>query len=183
MDCPRCGARTEVYRLGSAASRSCSSCGYVGIAVGHASAAQPAESWDEAIDRYRDRFGPDHVATGRAPEVPEATPSTPAPPVTVSSTAPASDGADADGESTCDRRRAAIDALYETLRSRGDATRAELIESIDMTDLSYASPESFWVSVARDALGDLPGVDPPAPGERVWRFAPAGSERVDSTNG
>lgn len=55
MECPRCGADVTVYRLGSAVSRSCTDCEFVGITVDHHSQRDDTESWDTALTRFRDQ--------------------------------------------------------------------------------------------------------------------------------
>ncbi|MDS0281465.1 hypothetical protein [Haloarcula onubensis] len=53
MECPRCGGRLTRYRLGEREAIGCQECAYVGVSVDHTAERGPAESWDDAIDRFQ----------------------------------------------------------------------------------------------------------------------------------
>jgi hypothetical protein len=62
MDCPRCGGAVTVYQLGDRESYVCDDCEYVGIDVEHGAEPEEIESWDEAMERFYERFS--GVSTG-----------------------------------------------------------------------------------------------------------------------
>ena len=64
MDCPRCGGSVTVYRLSERESYVCGDCEYVGIDVEHGAEPEEMESWDEAMARFRTRFGDPEDADG-----------------------------------------------------------------------------------------------------------------------
>lgn len=64
MNCPRCGGSVTVYRLGEQESYVCGDCEYVGIDVEHGAEPEEMESWDEAMARFRTRFGDPEDADG-----------------------------------------------------------------------------------------------------------------------
>ena len=53
-----------VYRLGEQESYVCGDCEYVGIDVEHGAEPEEVESWDEAMARFRTRFGDPEDADG-----------------------------------------------------------------------------------------------------------------------
>ena len=53
-----------VYRLGEQESYVCGGCEYVGINVEHGAEPEEVESWDEAMARFRTRFGDPEDADG-----------------------------------------------------------------------------------------------------------------------
>ena len=53
-----------VYRLDEQESYVCGDCEYVGIDVEHGAEPEEAESWDEAMARFRTRFGDPENADG-----------------------------------------------------------------------------------------------------------------------
>jgi hypothetical protein len=53
MDCPRCGGRLTRYRLGDRETLGCQQCAYVGVSVDHTATRGSPESWDDAIDRFK----------------------------------------------------------------------------------------------------------------------------------
>jgi len=56
MECPRCGGSVIVYQLGDRESYVCGDCEYVGIEIDHEAEPRELESWDEAMERFRERF-------------------------------------------------------------------------------------------------------------------------------
>lgn len=52
-DCPRCGAPLDQFQLGEQDTVSCSTCGYADIDADHSGEPSVAESWDDAIRRFR----------------------------------------------------------------------------------------------------------------------------------
>lgn len=154
MACPRCGSDLDRYQLGDRESVVCPDCHYSGIDVEHGSSGRvPDESWDDALSRFRRRdrrrrLGEAAAAALADLEVPGS------------------------GEVRT-RRREAVGVLYDRLRSMETATRSELLHGVDAEPLGYASPETFWSSTARDALRELPGVEPPTSGSSTWRFESA----------
>lgn len=151
MDCPRCGSELERYRLGDRESVTCPKCHYAGVNVEHGSpGAGPAESWDDALDRFRRRARQKRLGE-------EATTAL------ASLELPGSD-------ELVELRREAVGVLYERLKRQGSATKSDLLHGVDTTDLGYASPDTFWSSLARDAMRELPGVETPEPGGSTWRY-------------
>ena len=71
-------------------------------------------------------------------------------------------------------RRGTISRMYVHLTRHRTATKSDLLELVDTEKTGYASPESFWSNCVKgkDTLQSLPGVHPPGPGERTWRFVP-----------
>lgn len=55
MDCPRCETSLSRYSLGERVAVGCEECGYVGVATDHASTPKELESWDDALERFRER--------------------------------------------------------------------------------------------------------------------------------
>lgn len=154
MDCPRCGGGLERYRLGEREAHTCPSCRYVGVATDHRSTPRPRESWDDALVRFRERAVADRLDDEAAAAL---------------------SALDLPGSGrTRARRRAAVGLLYQRLASYGRATKAELLNGVDPATLGYASADTFWSGTARDALRELPGVDPPDPGGATWRYTPPG---------
>lgn len=70
------------------------------------------------------------------------------------------------------RRRETVLDMWEYLRNRGSAEKADLLALVDVDEVEYASTDSFWSNVVktRRALQQLPGVEPPAEGGRTWRY-------------
>lgn len=73
---------------------------------------------------------------------------------------------------TLERRRAAVQRLYDHLRENGTARRRDFLDLVDADKVDYSSAKSFWSNCIkdRDALHSLPGVDPPGEGEHTWRY-------------
>jgi len=66
MECPRCGGSVTIYQLGDRESYVCGDCEYVGIDVEHGAEPGQVESWDEAMERFYERFaGADGTRDGR----------------------------------------------------------------------------------------------------------------------
>ncbi len=61
-----------VYRLGEQESYVCGDCEYVGIDVEHGAEPEAVESWDEAMTRFRTRFGDPDDADGVSVEPSDA---------------------------------------------------------------------------------------------------------------
>ena len=57
MDCPRCSSQLERYSLGGKESVTCEGCGYIGVPVEHRGESRRPETWDDALERFRDRYG------------------------------------------------------------------------------------------------------------------------------
>jgi hypothetical protein len=55
MDCPDCGSRLSAYVLGDREALACEGCAWTGIEADHRGEGSTAESWDEALDRFRAR--------------------------------------------------------------------------------------------------------------------------------
>lgn len=55
MECPRCNGPVESFTLGEATAVVCETCGYVGIPTDHRVVSGSSESWEEALERFRDR--------------------------------------------------------------------------------------------------------------------------------
>ena len=53
LDCPRCESRLERFTLGAAEAVTCRVCGYAGLEADHSGTRDDAESWDDAIERFR----------------------------------------------------------------------------------------------------------------------------------
>lgn len=75
---------------------------------------------------------------------------------------------------TQERRREALREMYDYLREHGTARRRDFEEIVDAEDVGYGSFNSFWNNYvkAKDALKQLPNVDPPGEGEHTWRYSP-----------
>lgn len=73
---------------------------------------------------------------------------------------------------TLKRRRETVREFYRHLRQHGDASRSDLLDLVDASEVSYSSPQSFWNDCVRDreALERLPGVEPPDEDGRAWRY-------------
>ncbi len=73
---------------------------------------------------------------------------------------------------TLERRQATLSRLYNYLQDHGTATKQDLLQLVDPDEVGYASTESFWSNAikGRDSLRSLPGIEPPAEGERTWRY-------------
>jgi hypothetical protein len=67
----------------------------------------------------------------------------------------------------------AILAMRDELRERGEATRDDLLNAVDVDATGYADANSLWKnSVAgRDTLRALDGVDRPPTGRAEWRWS------------
>ena len=55
MDCPRCSGSLETYALAGHEAEACDRCGYVGVAVSHESEPVELESWQEALERFKEK--------------------------------------------------------------------------------------------------------------------------------
>ena len=55
MSCPRCGGPLETYRLRDHETPGCPDCGFVDSAVTHERAERKTESWEDALERFRER--------------------------------------------------------------------------------------------------------------------------------
>ncbi|KAB7512437.1 hypothetical protein DM867_13075 [Halosegnis rubeus] len=73
---------------------------------------------------------------------------------------------------TLRRRREALREMYDYLKEHGTARRSDFAELVDAESVGYGSFNSFWNNYvkAKDALKQLPNVDPPGEGEHTWRF-------------
>lgn len=169
MECPRCGGTVTVYRLRGRESFACDDCEYVGIEVEHGSERRPSESWATALSRFRGQNRRDEArATDEAAEDERGEDVSDD---GVPSAARAVRDLDIPGaDVTRAQRRAAIQSLYEALRTRGEATREELLTVVDPEAVGYESPDAFWTDIGRDRLTSLPGVQERAADEGVWRF-------------
>lgn len=172
MECPRCGGTVTVYRLRGRESFACDDCEYVGIEVEHGSERRPSESWAAALSRFRGREK--RSETRETDDAETTTEDEDAGDVSrdgVPSAARAVRDLDVPGEDvTRAQRRAAIQSLYEALRTRGEATREELLTVVDPETVRYESPDAFWTDIGRDRLASLPGVEEHTPDEGVWQF-------------
>lgn len=158
MECPRCGGRLTVYRLGGESSWVCNDCGSVGVEAEHGSEPEPTESWEEALQRFYTRHGDDQSTDSRDEPPPTGA-------------AELLDTLEIPGEEKLRaQRRETVAELYAYLRKQGDATRKEFLELVDPETVGYASAEGFWEAVGRDSLRELPGVESPDPGHHQWRF-------------
>lgn len=156
MDCPRCGGPIESFQLGDAESQVCPDCGYVGIKTDHGAERSTAESWTDALARFR-AASPTSQPTRDEESAAEFDRIV--------------QNLDLPGTGrTLERRKQAIEFMYERLRRQQRATRAELLEGIDSDTLGYAHLESFWSNAGRPGLQALPGVTPPEAGKNEWRF-------------
>lgn len=54
MDCPQCETPLSQYSLGERDAVGCEGCGYVDVTADHASTPKELESWDEALERFRE---------------------------------------------------------------------------------------------------------------------------------
>lgn len=84
-----------------------------------------------------------------------------------------------------ERRVDGVVAMWEVLRSRGTATRDDMLDVVDPDVVGYASRESVWSNAVkgRDTLRALPGVETPAPGRSEWRHEPDPSRETDPSRG
>lgn len=164
MDCPRCGSKITEYRLGEEVAYNCTSCQFVNIQVDHGAETQSRETWDDAVDRFHDRFGDESQVTTRRPSIPLATSSS-------EPTNTAVEELEIPGSGDLERRRRkGISTLYSRLRSTRSATKQELIDAVDVEDLGYANDDSFWSNLGLPALRRLPGTRSPDAEEDAWRF-------------
>jgi len=71
-----------------------------------------------------------------------------------------------------EKRRIAVQTLYNHLKRKGTARRRDFLELVDADAVGYSSVESFWSNCIKgsNSLQSLPGVDPPGEGEHVWRY-------------
>jgi len=76
---------------------------------------------------------------------------------------------------TLQRRREALREMYDYLREHGTARRRDFAELVDADAVGYGSFDSFWTNYvkAKDALKQLPNVDPPGEGGHTWRYTDA----------
>ena len=72
---------------------------------------------------------------------------------------------------TREKREQALRTAYEYLKENGKAQRKNFEELLG-DDVGYATFNSWWTNYvkAKDALKQLPNVDPPGEGEHTWRF-------------
>jgi len=135
--------------------------------------------------------------TGTPPTPSERTPTTPEPTAEDTPAAPVEeidaeqDAQDADvvdaaitrvdtpgsGE-TREKRKQALREAYEYLRAEGTAQRSDF-EDLLGDDVGYNGGfRSWWTNYvkAKDALKQLPNVDPPAEGEHTWTYAGDGED-------
>ncbi|PSQ17486.1 hypothetical protein BRD00_07200 [Halobacteriales archaeon QS_8_69_26] len=65
--CPRCGADLETFSLWGREQPTCPECSYVGVSVHHGSDREDPESWQTALERFREKGfdGPDPAAFDR----------------------------------------------------------------------------------------------------------------------
>lgn len=54
MDCPRCSETLETYALSGHEAEVCEACGYAGVAVSHESEPIEVESWQDALQRFKE---------------------------------------------------------------------------------------------------------------------------------
>lgn len=82
---------------------------------------------------------------------------------------------------TLQRRREALREMYDYLREHGTARRRDFEEIVDTEDVGYGSFNSFWTNYvkAKDALKQLPNVDPPGEGEHTWYYTADPVEDAD----
>jgi hypothetical protein len=172
MECPRCGGTVTVYRLRGRESFACDDCEYVGIEVEHGSERRPSESWATALSRFRGRESSEERRdTDDAEAAAEDERTEDVSHDGVPSAARAVRDLDVPGgDVTRAQRRAAIQSLYEALRTRGEATREELLTVVDPETVGYESSDAFWTDIGRDRLASLPGVQERAADDGVWRF-------------
>jgi DNA-binding Lrp family transcriptional regulator len=66
----------------------------------------------------------------------------------------------------------AVEDAFAFLRFWGEATAAEVRDAVySENPLAYADAESWWDEAIRDALADLPDIDPPAEtDDGAWRY-------------
>ena len=57
MRCDRCGDTLEKFELAGASTVVCNGCGFVDVPVDHEPEPRPNESWQDAFERFYDRFG------------------------------------------------------------------------------------------------------------------------------
>jgi hypothetical protein len=75
-----------------------------------------------------------------------------------------------------DRLAARVDAILamrDELRERGEATRDDLLDAVDVGATGYADANSFWKNTVagRDTLRSLDGVERPPTGRSEWRWS------------
>ncbi|WP_256300442.1 zf-TFIIB domain-containing protein [Haloarchaeobius salinus] len=58
-ECPRCGSSLSAYSLSDVEAYGCDSCGWVGVPVDHQSEPKRLESWQDAIQRFQQKFAAD----------------------------------------------------------------------------------------------------------------------------
>jgi hypothetical protein len=66
----------------------------------------------------------------------------------------------------------AILAMRDELRERGEATRDDLLEAVDVDATGYADANSLWKNTVagRDTLRALDGVERPPTGRSTWKW-------------
>lgn len=57
-ECPRCGSTLERLSLGDVTTVACSRCGFADVPVEMESEGRDFESWQDALERFHERFGP-----------------------------------------------------------------------------------------------------------------------------
>jgi hypothetical protein len=67
----------------------------------------------------------------------------------------------------------AILAMRDALRDRGEATRDELLQAVDVDAAGYTDANSLWKNTVagRDTLRALDGVERPPTGRAEWRWS------------
>jgi|GEM_PF-2211853 len=175
MECPRCNGTVTQFQLDGRQSLLCEQCGYVGIIATHESTRQPTESWDDVLQRYGSvtRQQTQRVETDREQTVLVAETDTPAQGPIVSNTLRSTLREQLPGRGdTLANRIDAVGSLYADLQQQGTAQRSELLDAVSVSDIGYASVDSFWSNCGRDGLKLCPGVTPPKPGEKAWTYDP-----------
>lgn len=64
LACPRCGGPVERWRLDDRETVSCEDCAYQGVPVGPHDDGTERESWDEALERFRERVAAESPSHG-----------------------------------------------------------------------------------------------------------------------
>ncbi|SNZ04883.1 hypothetical protein SAMN06269185_0710 [Natronoarchaeum philippinense] len=54
MNCPRCSDPLRTYSFRGHQTNGCETCGFVGVAVNHESEPVEIESWQDALDRFKE---------------------------------------------------------------------------------------------------------------------------------
>ena len=173
MDCPRCNGTVTHFQLDGRESLLCERCGYVGIIATHESTKQPTESWDDVLRRYGSVTQTKRVEADRHQTVLVADTDTPEEAPIVSDTLRSTLAEQLPGRGdTLTNRIDAVGSLYAVLQQQGTAQRNELLDAISVSDVGYASLDSFWSNCGQTGLKLCPGIMPPKPGEKAWTYDP-----------